>query len=135
MTTPSGVSLISAERARQVAEEGWSQAHDLSHTSEELAWAAVCYAAPGYPTTVYRKEDRPRNTAGQGEIRFVDPWPFGRQWDKRTRSLPRGHPLWVAAGRHAERIMNLVKAAALCAAEIDRLMAVAQAEAQEEDEE
>lgn len=40
-----GVSLIAAERERQVTAEGWTPAHDDKHTDDELAIAAVIYAA------------------------------------------------------------------------------------------
>jgi hypothetical protein len=68
-----GVELIAQERERQVTEEGWSAEHDDGHVRAELAWAAVCYAAPA--------------------------------------NIP-----------NAERIRMLVKAGALIAAEIDRLL-------------
>lgn len=39
-----GVEMISAERERQVAVEGWSAEHDAEHAHEELVGAAICYA-------------------------------------------------------------------------------------------
>ena len=40
----SGAELIAAERARQVAEEGWMPDHDDEHSGGELLAAAICYA-------------------------------------------------------------------------------------------
>src|SRR4051812_12164791 len=88
----SGVELIAKERARQVFEEGWSSEHDDVRTENQLAWAAVCYAAPG---NVYRHASGPYN-----------PWPWHRRWDKRSKH---------------DRIKQLTIAGALIAAEIDRL--------------
>lgn len=91
----SGIARISAERARQIGGEGWSAAHDDEHAEGEMAWAAVCYAAPG---KVYRVASGP-----------YDPWPWERHWDKRTKH---------------DRIRQLTIAGALIAAEIDRLLRV-----------
>jgi hypothetical protein len=45
-----GVSLIAAERARQVAVEGWTREHDAQHGAEALALAGAAYACRlGYP--------------------------------------------------------------------------------------
>ncbi len=38
-----GTALIAKERARQIAEEGWSLAHDSHHSVEELARAGAAY--------------------------------------------------------------------------------------------
>ncbi len=90
-TTASGVSLIAAERARQVAVEGWTPEHDDEHADGELAKAAACYALPP-------SGDDPEPS---------DPpafWPWHRAW-------------W----KPGDRIRELEKAGALIAAEIDRL--------------
>ena len=42
-----GAELISAERMRQINEEGWAEEHDDCHVNSELIWAARCYAMPG----------------------------------------------------------------------------------------
>lgn len=99
-TDETGVELIGAERQRQIEAEGWSASHDDSHSLEELAWAAACYAAPGeVRTLVYGKTT--------GELLWAsDPWPWEAEWDKRGQS---------------PRVRDLVKAGALIAAEIDRL--------------
>ena len=99
----SGVDLISAERARQVSEEGWTPEHDDEHGSGELAMAACCYASPG---RIFVRHDFARG------VSFGDPWPWGTRWDKRP-------PQDCTA---QERIRALSKAGALIAAEIDRLV-------------
>lgn len=82
---------VLAERQRQVEAEGWSPEHDDEHEGGELAGAGACYAA---------------NASGfvwiggwPGEV-----WPWAREWWK--PSTPR---------------RDLVKAAALILAEIERL--------------
>lgn len=97
-----GVKRIAAERARQVTQEQWSPEHDDSHRRGELAWAAVCYAAPD---EVYR------HARGHSGHRFTDPWPWEHRWDKR-----------ILEPTIDEDIRMLVKAGALVAAEIDRLL-------------
>jgi hypothetical protein len=82
---------VLAERRRQVEAEGWTPEHDDQHEVGELATAAACYAG---------------NAGGYvwaggwpGEV-----WPWAREWWK--PSTPR---------------RDLVKAAALILAEIERL--------------
>lgn len=84
---------IAAERKRQVEVERWAPDHDDGHTAFELCWAAACYA----------------EQAGMGDG-LVDPplfpvaWPWGlKRWKPST---PR---------------RDLIKAAALIVAEIERL--------------
>ncbi len=91
---------IAAERRRQVEAEGWTPEHDDEHRRDELAWAAVCYAAPSL-------------VFSQGR----DPWPWAREWDKRPHRLPQGETLQT-------RMRALEKAGALIAAELDRLQRV-----------
>jgi hypothetical protein len=88
--TPDGVSLIAAERRRQVTEEGWTPEHDNSHTKGELANAAIAYA-------MYA------NSNGHTAASY---WPW-RLSD------------WKPGDN---RVRTLVKAGALLAAEIDRLL-------------
>ena len=61
----SGIELISAERQRQITEEGWTSAHDDTHTSGDLPIAAACYAIP------------------PGGLRALM-WPFDFKWLKET---------------------------------------------------
>ncbi len=95
----SGARLIVQERNRQRDIEGWTDQHDDEHIGEELAWAAAAYAAPA-----------PITCDGPGVS--YDPWPWSEKWDKRP---PAGCPI-------DDRIRALVKAGALCAAEVDRLI-------------
>lgn len=91
-----GVDLIVEERVRQVREEGFTADHDHHHSSSQLAWAAVAYAAPGQ---VYRIDTY------KDAMHLWDPWPWDDDWDKRGKF---------------SRLRELVVAGALIAAEIDR---------------
>lgn len=87
--------LIAQERARQLTEEGYTTAHDAAeHPTGELAQAAWCYL----DLVVV---DGPALVPGE--------WPFGASAWKPTPTDP---------------VRQLTKAAALIAAEIDRLLAV-----------
>jgi len=97
----SGIELIRSERERQILDEGYDKYHDDCHTREEIAWAAACYAAP---EEIWR-----RDTASR-DFLLKDPWPFD-WYDKRP-----------VDPTPEQRIRSLVKAGALCAAEIDRLL-------------
>jgi len=91
---------IAAERARQLAEEGWTLEHDDGHDNGELADAAACYAAT---TRAFKAEQ----LAGRGYSEFTsysDLWPWEDKW-------------WKPKGRRR----NLVRAGALIVAEIERL--------------
>lgn len=84
---------IARERERQIEVEGWTHEHDDKHSESELAWAAACYA----------------QQAGMGDRKNQDPlfpveWPWGIKFWKPT--TPR---------------RDLIKAAALIVAEIERL--------------
>ena len=85
---------VLAERKRQVEIEGWAPEHDDEHESGELADAAACYALGVYSD---------RSDAGvPGDIPPY--WPWDESW-------------W----RPKNRRSNLVRAAALLLAEIERL--------------
>lgn len=94
----SGVDLIAAERRRQIETEGWSNGHDDRHMDEELARAAAVYACPD-------RIGGPEPWPLRQRI-FHMLWPFDLSWYKPTPK---------------DRIRELTKAGALCAAEIDRL--------------
>jgi hypothetical protein len=96
-TTPitSGVSLIAAERQRQIEDEKWDSGHDDEHDEEQLALAGASYALPSYRRIGYLYD---RSTP--------DTWPWEKLWWKPTPD---------------DRVRELVKAGALIAAEIDRL--------------
>ena len=90
-TPDDGAGLISAERSRQIKEEGWSSSHDDQHKFFELGWAALCYLQ--------------RGIVPHAESYKPTLWPWDGEWWKPS----------------TDRIRNLVKAGALIAAEIDRL--------------
>lgn len=92
-----GAALIAEERARQIAKEGWTPDHDDEHTNGELADSAACYAALG---------------GAQARGRANEPWmppPAAWPWDQSW---------W----KPQDQMRNLVRAGALLAAEIDRLL-------------
>lgn len=115
LAPPDGVALIAAERVRQVSAEGWTPAHDDTHTKGELADAAACYAA-----------------AANNAVRGWPPGPAPRQWPFESTSWK---PAAFGGGTVKDggpnpdippaAIANLVKAGALIAAEIDRLQRAA----------
>lgn len=110
---------IADERMRQVVVEGWTHKHDDSHTGQELAYAAACYAAP-----------RPIATGAMShvEVRMRDAWPFEAGWDKRDRPPGAGMiSSWADedfkdAGYTAVRLRELAKAGALIVAEMERIV-------------
>lgn len=80
-----GLSLVAAERIRQIKVEGFGPAFDATYGREQLARAAACYALPA--------RDR-RMNAGVP----ID-WPFTAQWWKpgdRKRELEKAGALIVA---------------------------------------
>jgi hypothetical protein len=87
---------IAAERARQIEVEGWSPEHDDTHTHEEMAMAAAMYALPAFARHLL---------IGIHPETILDRlWPWDRKW-------------W----KPGKRRRNLVKAAALLVAEIERI--------------
>lgn len=101
----SGISLIAAERERQIAVEGWTPEHDDKHNKAELNEAARAYARAA--------ELQVRSGC---EPTHAGLWPWDASWWKPS----------------PEPIRNLVKAGALIAAEIDRLQRTAIAGEKEE---
>jgi hypothetical protein len=98
MDRPSEVKLttqamidVIAERRRQVDAEGWTPEHDDGHQGGEIARAAACYAL---------------HASGFKADAIMELWPkeWGSRWWKPTDTR-----------------RNLVKAAALLVAEIERL--------------
>ena len=108
-----GSKRILLERRRQIQQEGWSTDIDDTHKGGELAWAAVCYAAP---ERVYTLDQG--TTPRDAKISFRDPWPskFEPSIDKR--------PSYKRTPSNKQRIRALEKAGALIAAEIDRLLRI-----------
>lgn len=94
MELTKAASDVLAERRRQVEAEGFDIAHDDEHKDGELADAAACYALGVYSD---------RSDAGvPGDIPPY--WPWDETW-------------WTPKDRRR----NLVRAAALLLAEIERL--------------
>ena len=96
---------VLAERQRQVEAEGWTAEHDDAHGNGELARAAGCYATHAgdcydWGSPDYEQADPPFTDDELGVV----PWPWDIEWWKPTN--PR---------------RDLVKAAALILAEIERL--------------
>lgn len=85
---------VLAERRRQVSDEGWTPEHDDTHSDGEMAGAAACYA-------LYRSH---LNLPPMGGDLLEQVWPWAAEWWKPT-----------------DRRRDLVKAAALILAEIERL--------------
>jgi hypothetical protein len=91
---------IAAERQRQKDVEGWTPEHDDMHTDGEMAIAAAEYAKIGAARyrAIYAQELKSR-----GEPPPVD-WPWESKW-------------W----KPKDRRKNLIRAAALIVAELERL--------------
>lgn len=83
---------VAAERLRQQQEEGWTPEHDDQHRHGELARAAASYAVSN------------RETDASDRSTVPTLWPWSYEW-------------WKPKGRRR----NLVRAAALLIAEIERL--------------
>lgn len=97
---------VLAERRRQIEAEGWTEAHDDQHTDGGLAAAAACYAMHSALEEGIRSGHIARYCNRTRPFdRFVpDYWPWQMEWWKPTSAR-----------------RNLVKAAALLIAEIERL--------------
>lgn len=94
---------IAAERRRQVEAEGWTAEHDDSHNLGELASAAGVYAFGAAVDDAERgvMDDFGRSGTPHRVHRL---WPWAPEWFKPT-----------------SRRRDLIKAAALIVAEIERL--------------
>lgn len=101
-----GIHLIERERAEQVSREGWTPEHDDHHADGSLAMAAAVYAATAA-----------EQAKGENGPFASDPsmWP----WE------PEDY-------KPKDQVRNLVRAGALIAAEIDRLMRAKAGEVSEE---
>lgn len=101
------VEEIAAERRRQIEAEGWTAEHDGGHNKGELAFAACSYAMNAALASKF---------VGNGTIRpdkieasaAATPAPFGWPWSREW---------WKPKGRRRD----LIRAAALIVAEIERL--------------
>lgn len=115
MVTSRGLQLIARERARQITEEEWTDAHDDGQTEGELARAAAVYALPPDAREI-TKGFRIRDSRVDVRMSLVDAiWPWLRGW-------------WKPGAPSIEgRLRDLSKAGALIAAEIDRILRQADA--------
>lgn len=91
------MSDVLAERERQILVEGWSPTHDDAHKRGEMAGAAACYCLHGVkiPNDFLRRRT---------EEYVKELWPWAISW-------------WKPKDRRSD----LVRAAALIIAEIERL--------------
>lgn len=107
-----GAEMINAERKRQIEEEGFDKEHDKQHTDFELAEAAICYA--------YEASREGLNVCIEEpyiESVYGDAWPedwYYVHWKPEPRD---GGTI-----KTEHSIRMLIKAGALIAAQIDRLM-------------
>lgn len=92
-----GIDLIAKERQRQIDKEGWTKEHDSQHRIGVLAMAGASYALP----ELWRQNI----SSGINKPPFC--WPFSENWWKPSPN---------------DRVKELVKAGALIAAEIDKLL-------------
>lgn len=95
-----GADLIATERKRQIEKEGWTAEHDSEHSEGDLTEAAICYADVSVKQSEFGGERR--------HYKRVVPtnWPWDIEWWKPSMN----------------RVRNLVKAGALIAAEIDKIL-------------
>lgn len=102
------------ERDRQVEEEGWTPEHDDAHDKGELAASAACYATGvSVASRFVANGTIPASEIDAAVCRCEAPpgWPWGPTW-------------WKPKGRRRD----LVRAAALIIAEIERLDRAAEPE-------
>lgn len=119
-----GIKRIAAERQRQIEKEDYTPEHDDGHEGGQLVLAAIAYAAP---VLIYRKRDYANS------FQLSDPFPWSQggrgvpNFDKRLEyGTCKRNPGNVLPDPNSytddERLDLLVKAGALIAAEIDRLL-------------
>lgn len=103
MTLTQAATDVLAERQRQIKVEGWTASHDdLEHVPGLLSSAAVCYALNA--STWLRNPNASRaDYAGMSPINWTN-WPWEEKW-------------WKPKNERRD----LVRAAALILAEIERL--------------
>lgn len=89
-TKADGMSIIAAERRRQVESEGWTPEHDDEHIAGELSTAAACYAQPA--------------------IKPHGWWPWDEEWWKPTPKM-RVRELAKAGALIAAEIDRLIRIA------------------------
>ena len=100
------VAEVLAERHRQMHDEAWTPMHDDKHTDGEIARAAACYALNAACADVARNVGAMEAERGDDpSLYFVRRyWPWENAW-------------W----KPKDRRRDLIRAAALIVAEIERL--------------
>lgn len=106
--TPALLAVI-AERERQVLRQGWTPEHDDDHADLALALAAACYAAAPELAMFPKQEDE---SGGRGETPVWRTYQVPELWPSSW------HAKWW---KPKDRRTDLVRAAALILAEIERL--------------
>ncbi|MFA5300246.1 MAG: hypothetical protein WC389_18820 [Lutibacter sp.] len=101
-----GAELIAEERKRQVEFEGWTPEHDDEHASFSMSTAGAIYALNLYQIKLITKYHNIKLAEEINEISDIL-WPWDGKWWKPTPDDP---------------VRQLVKAGALIAAEIDRIL-------------
>jgi len=127
--TSSGSDLIAVERQRQIRAEGWTPEHDDKYGAGELLTAARCYidAALVCENAVHVEQAVRRALTRHGVVPEHDPdflamlaHPVVHHYGGGTPNAWPWHPVQWKPSTDPER--NLVKAGALIAAEIDRIL-------------
>lgn len=101
------------ERERQVSVEGWTPEHDDEHAGGQMALAAVCYAMPTDRLKMCVKYNEIDNGRSAGEYN-----PFMARYMVPTLWPDSWHAMYW---KPTDRRRDLVKAAALILAEIERI--------------
>ena len=104
----SGAELIAAERQRQIDKEGWKPEHDDQHRGREMARAAAAYLGHYIAHSWMIDNELGLYTSLETYTSEVPPDEWPEEWET---------PGWKPKGK----IEDLTRAAALIAAEIDRL--------------
>ena len=109
-----GSTDVLAERRRQITAEGWTPERDDTHAAGELAAAAACYATNASVASRFVANGSvpaSRIDAAVGRCEAPPGWPWSSRW-------------W----KPKDRRRDLVRAAALIIAEIERLDRAAERE-------
>jgi hypothetical protein len=112
------------ERRRQIEREGWTPEHDDEHADGELSGAAACYALFG---TTYKVPERPSkyaaiNMAREAASSGMDTLREAVRIHAEKNPRPPSRWPWEdAAWKPSSRKRNIEKAAALLAAEWERI--------------
>lgn len=102
---------VLAERQRQINAEGWTPEHDDEHDGGELAVAAAAYA-------LHAADHLHPQSQGDGGDKAPTCWPWHNAIAGRGEGPEKSEPAWWKPGKPRR---NLIKAAALIIAEIERL--------------